>query len=120
MPAGKRNFPWPDWRDSFPYAATWILAMICLFLAFGKIGVVLGTILQCTRSFITILIGALLMTLGLEHIEPRQPARVILTKIGAGVLMSVAISLYILRDPVKLWRRLETPPAHALILSHRD
>lgn len=110
QPAGQRIFPWPDWRDSFPYAATWFAAMICLFLAFGQIGIVLGTILQCTRSFITILIGAGLMLLGLEHLEPKQPARVILTRIAAGVLMSAAISLYILRDPIAGLHR--ERPAH--------
>ncbi|HEX4123956.1 MAG TPA: hypothetical protein VHY37_04455 [Tepidisphaeraceae bacterium] len=115
VPAGRKIFAWPDWRDSFPYAATWFTAMICLFIAFGKIGIVLATILQCTRSFITILIGAGLMLLGLEHIEPRQPARVILIRIAAGVLMSVAISLYILRDPVAFFRHAQNPnpaPTH--------
>jgi hypothetical protein len=104
-PAGSFFFAWRDWRDSFPYAASWFIAMVCLFLAFAHIGVVLGTILQCTRSFITILIGAALMRLGLEHIEPRQPARVIFTRIAAGVLMSLSISLYIIRNPVALWHR---------------
>jgi drug/metabolite transporter (DMT)-like permease len=104
-PAGRKFFAWPDWRDSFAYGATWFAAMIFLFIAFAHIGVVLSTILQCTRAFITILIGAGLMLLGHEHIEPKQPARVILTRIAAGVLMSVSISLYILRDPVALWHR---------------
>ena len=88
------TYPWRDWRDSLPYAAMWYLAMIVLFIAFGEIGVVLGTILQCTRSFITILIGTGLMYLGFEHIEPKQPAKVILGRLAAGVLMSAAILLY--------------------------
>ena len=76
--------------------------MILLFVAFAEIGVVLGTILQCTRSFITILIGAGLMMLGYSHIESRQPRRVILGRIAAGVLMFLGITLYIVRDPMAL------------------
>ena len=99
---GRMTYPWADWRDALPYAASWYLAMIVLFVAFGEIGLVLGTILQCTRSFITILIGAALMYIGYSHIEPKQPHRVILTRIAAGVLMFLAITLYIVRDPVAM------------------
>ena len=98
-PVNGRMYPWADWRDSFAYAAAWFIAMIFLFVAFAEIGVVLGTILQCTRSFITILMGTGLMMLGYAHIEPRQPRHVILKRIAAGVLMFLGISLYILRDP---------------------
>ena len=82
--------------------------MVFLFVAFAEIGVVLGTILQCTRSFITILMGAGLMALGYSHIEPKQPTRVVITRIGAGVLMFLGISLYIVRNPVALLRSAST------------
>ena len=97
------TYPWRDWRDSFFYAASWFVAMILLFVAFAEVGVVLGTILQCTRSFITILMGTVLMYLGYAHIEPKQPAHVVVGRIAAGVLMFLAISLYIVRDPSLLW-----------------
>ena len=88
-----------DWREASPFALTWFSSMIFLFFAFGQIGVVLGSIMQCTRGFMTIFLGAGLMYLGLEHIEPRQPQSVILRRIAAGFLMFLAISLYIVRDP---------------------
>ena len=88
-----------DWREASPFALTWFGSMIFLFFAFGQIGVVLGSIMQCTRGFMTILLGAGLMYLGLEHIEPRQPRSVILRRIAAGFLMFLAITLYIVRDP---------------------
>jgi drug/metabolite transporter (DMT)-like permease len=88
-----------EWRAAAPFALTWFGSMLFLFFAFGQIGVVLGSILQCTRGFMTILLGAGLMYLGMEHIEPRQPRSVILRRIAAGCLMFLAISLYIVRDP---------------------
>jgi hypothetical protein len=88
-----------DWRDASPFAVTWFTSMICLFFAFGQIGIVLGTILQCTRGFMTILLGVMLMYLGFEHIEPRQPRSVILRRLAAGLLMFLGITLYIIRDP---------------------
>ena len=93
-------YPWPAWRDALPYAACWYAAMVVLFVAFGEVGVVLGTILQCTRSFLTIALGVALMYLGYAHIEPPQPPRVVVQRVAAGVLMSLAITLYIVRDPV--------------------
>jgi hypothetical protein len=89
-----------DWRDAAPFALTWFTSMIFLFFAFGSVGIVFGTILQCTRGFMTILIGIALMYLGLEHIEPRRPRSVVLRRLAAGFLMFIAISLYIIRDPV--------------------
>ena len=102
------TYPWRDWRDSFFYAATWFLAMIALFVAFAEVGVVLGTILQCTRSIITILMGVGLMYLGQAHIEPKQPPHVVASRIAAGVLMFLAISLYIVRDPISLWNKMRS------------
>jgi drug/metabolite transporter (DMT)-like permease len=89
-----------DWRDALPFAIAWFSSMIFLFFAFGQLGVVLGSILQCTRGFMTIVIGIALMYLGLEHIEPSQPRAVVLRRLAAGFLMFIAITLYIIRDPL--------------------
>jgi drug/metabolite transporter (DMT)-like permease len=88
-----------DWRDAAPFAFTWFVAMIGLFLAFARVGILLGSILQCTRGFITILLAAGIMHLGHHHIEPHAPPRVVLRRLAAGVLMFVGISLYVLRAP---------------------
>jgi drug/metabolite transporter (DMT)-like permease len=91
-----------DWREASPFAFTWFMSMIFLFFAFGEVGVVLGSILQCTRGFMTILLGIALMYLGHEHIEPRLPRAVVLRRLAAGFLMFLGITLYIIRDPVLL------------------
>jgi hypothetical protein len=104
---------WRDWRDAAPFGIAWFTAMIFLFFTFGTEGVVLGTILQCTRGFMAILIGIVLMHLGLEHIEPRQSHSVMLRRLAAGFLMFLAISLYLIRDPVNAWRHAAVPAATA-------
>ena len=103
-----------DWREAAPFALTWFGSMLFLFFAFGQIGVVLGSIMQCTRGFMTILLGAGLMYMGLEHIEPRQPRSVILRRVAAGLLMFLAISLYIVRDPRNIkWHTAPVIPPEA-------
>ena len=89
------TYHWADWRDSLPYAACWFLAMIVLFVAIGEVGLVYGMILQSTRAFITIGLGAALMYLGVAHIEPKQPHRVVVIRAIAGALMTAAIAMYI-------------------------
>ena len=103
------GYPRRDWLAALPYAAAWFGAMVALFVAFAEVGLVLGTILQCTRSFLTILLGVGLMALGYAHIEPPQPRRVVVQRVAAGVLMSAAISLYIVRDPAAAWRQATAP-----------
>ncbi len=90
-----------DWIDAVPFAAAWFIAMIFLFIAFSSVGIMLGSILQCTRSFITIGLAAAFMYRGHEHIEPRQPRSVILRRFAAGFLMFIGITLYVIRDPAQ-------------------
>ena len=94
--AERWTYPWTDWRDALPYAACWYVAMIVLFVSIGEVGLVFGVILQSTRSFITIGMGTALMYLGLAHIEPKQPHRVVVVRAVAGALMTGAIALYVL------------------------
>ena len=90
-----------DWVDAVPFAAAWFIAMIFLFIAFSSVGIMLGSILQCTRSFITIGLAAAFMYRGHEHIEPRQPRGVIIRRFAAGFLMFIGITLYVIRDPAQ-------------------
>ncbi len=86
------------WLDSAPFAITWFGAMFGLFTAFALVGIMLGSILQCTRGFITILLGAALMRLGHHHIEPHAPRSVMVRRLAAGLLMFAGITLYVLKD----------------------
>ena len=99
-PFGSRSLK--DWRGSIPFGLAWFVAMIFLFLAFSTVGVLLGSILQCTRSFITIILGAAFMYAGHVHIESRQPRGVIIRRLLAGLLMFIGITLYVIRDPETL------------------
>ena len=96
-PLGSRKSA--DWIDAVPFAAAWFIAMVFLFIAFSTVGIMLGSILQCTRSFITIGLAAAFMYRGHEHIEPRQSRSVILRRFAAGFLMFIGITLYMIRNP---------------------
>ncbi len=88
-----------DWAAALPFAVTWFVAMIFLFNAFSTVGLLLASILQCTRGFITILLAAALMYRGHTHIEPQQSRGIILRRLAAGLLMFLGITLYVIRDP---------------------
>ncbi|MEO6595007.1 MAG: hypothetical protein ABIP94_09680, partial [Planctomycetota bacterium] len=87
-----------DWRDAMPFAVTWFGAMVGLFTAFALVGILLGTILQCTRGFITILLAAVVMKLGHHHIEPHASRGVVVRRLAAGLMMFVGIAMYVLKD----------------------
>lgn len=87
-----------DWLAAVPFAASWYVGILCLFLAFALAGVVLGSILQSTRGILAIGIGALLARgkgKG-EGIEPAMSARHWTRRIVAGLLMTAAVILFIL------------------------
>ena len=91
-----------DWLDAAPFGITWFIAMIFLFLAFSEVGVLLGSILQCTRGFISILLAGALVHFGHEHIEPAHAPGILLKRLAAGLLMFIGITLYVIRDPLQL------------------
>ena len=88
-----------DWIDAAPFGITWYIAMVFLFIAFSEVGVLLGSILQCTRGFISILLAGALVQLGHEHIEPLHAPGILLKRLAAGLLMFIGITLYVIRDP---------------------
>ncbi len=83
-----------DWRDSAPFAASWFIAMVFLFLCFGLVGPLYGNILQSTRGIISIFMGWALVRLGSGHMEPNQGKGDFLRKLAAGTLMFAAVVLY--------------------------
>jgi hypothetical protein len=87
-----------DWAEAVPFGLVWLGSMVGLYFAFTVVGILLGSILQCTRGFITILLAAAVMRLGHHHIEPSVPRRVFALRFAAGVLMFVGIALYVARD----------------------
>ncbi len=83
-----------DWKWAAPFAAAWLVGMMCLFICFEAVGVVYGNILQSTRGLISIVIGAHLAGLGMVHLEQKHPRHVVLRRLGAAAMMCAAIALY--------------------------
>lgn len=90
--AGKRVAA--DWKWAAPFAAAWLTAMVFLFACFGHIGVVYGNIIQSTRGLMSIVLGAHIASLGMEHLEKRVAGHIVLKRIAAALLMTGAIALY--------------------------
>lgn len=80
--------------QSAPAALTWLAAMIFLFACFAEIGVLFGGIVQSSRGLISIFLGIFLTYVGFRFAE-KMPARgVFLQRLGASVLMLVAIVVF--------------------------
>ena len=84
------------WRQAAPFAITWLLGATFLLICFAIVGVVFGGILQSTRGIISIALGAVLATRGLEHLEQRVSRGVLGRRLAAACLMSAAIALFLL------------------------
>lgn len=100
---------WRDWRGALPFAVSWYVGMFFLFAAFGFVGMIFGNILQSTRGLLSVMIAPLLMHLGLVHLEPRSPRRLIFRRIAAATLMFLAITLYMKGKPVDTMKEASTP-----------
>ncbi len=83
-----------DWKWAAPFAAAWLTAMVFLFACFGQIGVVYGNIIQSTRGLLSIVLGAHIASLGMEHLEKRVAGHIFLKRIAAAALMTGAIAIY--------------------------
>jgi len=85
---------WREMRYAAPFALTWLTAMVLLFACFSFVGVVFGNILQSTRGLISIVLGARIAAMGMNHIERRHPRRVLFRRLAAAAMMSLAIALW--------------------------
>lgn len=85
-----------DLPYAIPWAASWLAAMVFLYACFASIGVVFGNIVQATRGPLSVLLGAQLARLGLEHLELRTTRGVFIRRLAAASLMFLAIALFFL------------------------
>lgn len=83
-----------DWLAVTPYVACWLPSMYLLFACLALCGPVLGNIVIGTRGLFAIVLGALLASRGLVHIESRVTVDIVVRRIAAAVLMILAIALY--------------------------
>lgn len=79
---------------SIPFAVSWFLSQVALFVCFGLLGTVFGNVIQASRGLISIGIGMLLLHWGLGKLDARISRRMWLRRIAAGILMTAAIILY--------------------------
>lgn len=79
--------------DAFPYSLAWLLAMVFLFACFHFIGVVLGNMVQSSRSLISVVLAAAITHLGWLHLEDVRKG-VWLRRLGGAGLMTASIALY--------------------------
>jgi drug/metabolite transporter (DMT)-like permease len=85
-----------DWSAAAQYAAAWLLSMVGLYCCFGLVGAVLGNILQSTRGLMSVALGAALAHLGWHELEQRVDRATLLRRLAAALLMTAAITLYVL------------------------
>ncbi len=81
-------------KSALPFAFFWFTAVIFLFICFGSIGAVYGNIIQSTRGVISIVIGFMIAKAGYEHIEKHVGGNVLLARVAAAILMTLAIALF--------------------------
>lgn len=83
------------WVVAGLYAATWLVAMGCLYVCFGFVGAVLGNVVQSFRGIMSVVIGAALAHLGWHELEQRVDRATLLRRIAAAGLMTAAIAVYV-------------------------
>ena len=93
---GLRPYTRADWLAGAQYASAWLLSMVGLYCCFGIVGVVFGNILQSTRGVMSVAIGATLAHLGWHELEQRVDRATLLRRLAAAVLMTAAITLYVI------------------------
>lgn len=79
---------------SIPFALTWYLSQVTLFICFGLLGTVFGNVIQASRGLISIGIGILLLHLGLGRLDSKISPAMWVRRIVAAILMAAGIILY--------------------------
>jgi drug/metabolite transporter (DMT)-like permease len=88
---------WTDLRRATPFALTWLTSMAFLYACFATVGVVLGNIVQSSRGLISILSAPMVARGDWSHLETKAPAHAVLRRAAVGVLMMLAVALYVIK-----------------------
>lgn len=84
------------WAYAMPFAFSWLISILFVFLCIGSIGVVFAGILQSTRGIISVVLGFLVAHAGFVALEPKITKKVLAQRILAGILMTGSIALFLL------------------------
>lgn len=79
---------------ALPFAVTWFLSQVVLFVCFGLLGTVFGNVIQASRGLISIGIGIVLLRFGLGKLDAEISGAMWIRRIVAAVLMTAGIVLY--------------------------
>lgn len=90
----KHRWDFGKFKAAVPYAASWYGGIILLFLCYGSLGAVFGNIIQSSRGIISVALGAWLLHLGYEHLEPRVDRKSWCRRFLMAVVMICAMCLY--------------------------
>jgi hypothetical protein len=93
----KYKFSGRAFKDSLPYALCWYTAMCGLLASFDLVGVMLGTIIQASRGFFSVVIGYALLKTGIDKLEPEVSGRMWVRRCIMAVLMMAAMALYVIK-----------------------
>lgn len=83
-----------DLAYAFPFAITWLLAMGLIFACMAQVKPVYANIIQSTRGLFSILLGGVLASMGMVHLESKHSKAVFARRVFAALLMCAAIGLY--------------------------
>ena len=82
-------------RYALPYSVLWIAALVFLFSSFAVAGVEIGTMVQSSRSLISVVTGYFLsFTCAFDGIETKISRSVFIRRIASAVLMVLSVVLY--------------------------
>jgi drug/metabolite transporter (DMT)-like permease len=84
------------WLYALPFALTWYIAINLIFQTFLVLGPVFGNILQSTRGLISVVLGKLVLLFGIKGLEERMPRYAFIRRLGAAILMTAAVSLFVI------------------------
>ncbi|MBQ9787205.1 MAG: EamA family transporter [Lentisphaeria bacterium] len=82
-------------KSAFSYGACWMLAMVGLVASLHLLGVMLGSIVQASRGFFSVLIGYALLKCGRSDLEPSAPPRMWVRRGVMAMLIVLAMVLYV-------------------------
>ncbi len=77
-----------------PFAVSWFLSQVVLFVSFGLLGTVFGNVIQASRGLISIAIGIVLLHLGFGKLDAEISREMWIRRIAAAVMMTAGIVLY--------------------------
>ena len=88
------------WQYALYFSIPYFLADICIFATFKLVGPVLANILMSTRGITSILLASIIARKNMTYLEQRTTTAVTIRRLLAAALLTLAIALYIIGEPV--------------------